>query len=97
MSMMTYQILKSEDFTKIQKSGYLENGTFFFLSNKKIDQLQMKGSFMTKNCFVAEVTFKIRSPFSRAEIQYIQYSFHFPSFLPSNVFLPFHSLPEALH
>ena len=57
----------------------------------------MKGSFMTKNCFVAEVTFKIRSPFSRAEIQYIQYSFHFPSFLPSNVFLPFQSLPEALH
>ena len=33
--MMTSQILKSADFTKIQKSQYLENETLFFLQIKK--------------------------------------------------------------
>ena len=36
MPMMTSQILKSMDFTKTQKSRYLENETSFFLQIKKI-------------------------------------------------------------
>ena len=51
------QILESADFTKTQKSQYLENETFF-PSNKKIHSLHIKGSFMTKNSFIVEVTFK---------------------------------------
>ena len=35
MSMMASQILKSVDFTKTQKSRYLENETLFFLQIKK--------------------------------------------------------------
>ena len=35
MPMMTPQILKSVDFTKIQKSRYLEIETLFFLEVKK--------------------------------------------------------------
>ena len=35
MPMMTSQILKSADFTKTQKSRYLENVTVFFLQIKK--------------------------------------------------------------
>ena len=35
MPMMTSQILKSVDFTKTQKSRYLENETSFFLQIKK--------------------------------------------------------------
>ena len=34
--MVTLQILKSEDFTKTQKSRYLENETSFFLQIKKL-------------------------------------------------------------
>ena len=34
--MMTSQILKSEDFTKTQKSQYLENEAFLFLQIKKL-------------------------------------------------------------
>ena len=55
MPMMTSQILISMDFTKTQKSRYLENETFF--SNKKV----VKGYFMAKKKkIVAEVTFKFR-------------------------------------
>ena len=53
--MMTSQILKSAGVTKAQKSRYLENKTLFFLQIKK---LHIKQYFMTKNSFVAEVTFK---------------------------------------
>ena len=35
MSMMMSHILKSVDFIKIQKSGYLEDETFFFFQIKK--------------------------------------------------------------
>ena len=44
------------DFIKIQKSRYLKNETFF-LPIKKNCQLHIKGYFMAKNSFVAEVTF----------------------------------------
>ena len=43
------------DFTKAQKSRYLENETFFLQMTKKI---HIKGYFIAKNSFVAEVTFK---------------------------------------
>ena len=36
MPMMTSQILKSVDFTKIQKPRYLENKILFFLQIKKL-------------------------------------------------------------
>ena len=57
--MMTSQILKSVDFTKTQKSRYLENETLFFISNKKIHQLRIKDYFMAEISFVEEVTFNI--------------------------------------
>ena len=56
--MMTSQILKSVDFTKTQKSRYLENKTLFFLQVKKfIDYTS--GLLYNKNSFVAEVTFEV--------------------------------------
>ena len=51
MLMMTSWILKSADFAKTQKSRYLENETLHI-------HIHIKGYFMTKNRFVAEVTFK---------------------------------------
>ena len=36
MLMVAPQVLKSVDFTKIQKSRYLENETLFFLQIKKV-------------------------------------------------------------
>ena len=55
MPLMTSQILKSDDFTKTQKSRCLENE--MRLSNKKINSLQIKRYFMPKNNFVVEVVF----------------------------------------
>ena len=40
MPMMTSQILKSADFTKTQKSRYLENVTIFFLQIKRANLWQ---------------------------------------------------------
>ena len=54
MCMMTSQILKSVDFTKTRKSRYLENETLLFLIKKHI-----KGYFIAKNSFVAEVPFNL--------------------------------------
>ena len=50
--MMTAQILKSVDFTKTQKSRYLENETFFL----QMKNLIIQGYFMAKNTSVVEVT-----------------------------------------
>ena len=47
------QILRSVDFTKTQKSRYLENETFFVIQKK----LNIKGYFIEKNSLVAEVAF----------------------------------------
>ena len=58
MAMMMSQILKSVDFTKTQKSRYLENKTLFFLQIKKNHLLHVKGYFIAKNSFVVEVAFK---------------------------------------
>ena len=46
--MMMSQILKSVDFTKTQKSRYLESKTLFFLEIKKTYQLHITGYFMAK-------------------------------------------------
>ena len=56
--MMTSQILKSVDFVKTQKSRYLESKTFRFSSKEKIHYLRIKGYFMAKKSFAAEVNFK---------------------------------------
>ena len=60
--MMTPKILKSVDFTKTQKSTYLENETLFFLQLKKIINYTSRATFMTKNSFVAEVNFNTLVP-----------------------------------
>ena len=44
--MVTSQTLKSVDFTKTQEPNVI------FSSNKKIDELLIKGFFMAKNSFV---------------------------------------------
>ena len=45
--MMTSQILKSVDFTKTQKSGYLENKTFF-LHIKKFFNYSSRATLLQK-------------------------------------------------
>ena len=55
---MTSQILKSLDFSKTQKSRYLKDETWFFLQKKNNHRLHIRSYFITKNSFVAEVTFK---------------------------------------
>ena len=58
MSTITSQILKFVDFTKIQKSRYLENETLFFLQMKKKSLITHQGLlYGKKNSFVTEVTF----------------------------------------
>ena len=46
-------------FHKNTKPRYLENETFVLLQMKKIHLLHIKGYFMAKNTFVAELTFKV--------------------------------------
>ena len=57
--MMTSQISTFVDFTKTQKSRYLENETFF-LQIKKFINYTSRATLWQKNIFVAEVTFKGR-------------------------------------
>ena len=52
MLMMTSQILKSADYTKTQRSRYLENETFLLQIKKK--KINIKGCFVAKNSLVAE-------------------------------------------
>ena len=53
--MLMSQILKFLDFTRTQKSRYFENKTLFFLQIKQTNSSYIKGYFMVKNSFVAEV------------------------------------------
>ena len=55
--MMTSQIWKSVDFTRRQKSRYLEN-EIFFLQIRKFINSTSRAILFAKNTFVAEVTFK---------------------------------------
>ena len=48
MPMMTSQILKSVDFTKTQKTRYLENETLFFLQIKKFINYTLKVVLLQK-------------------------------------------------
>ena len=54
--MMTSQILNYVDFTKTQKSIYLENKAFVFLQITK-SLITHQGLLYGKKFFVAEVTF----------------------------------------
>ena len=56
MSMMTSQILQFVDFTKTQKSKYLQNETVFFQIKKSL--ITHQRILYGKNTFVVEVTFK---------------------------------------
>ena len=59
--MLTPQILKSVNFTKTQKSRYLENKIFFLQKKKKKKSLiAHQGLLYGKESFVAEVTFSRR-------------------------------------
>ena len=59
--MLTPQILKSVNFTKTQKSRYLENKIFFLQKKKKKKSLiAHQGLLYGKKSFVAEVTFSRR-------------------------------------
>ena len=71
MHMVTSQILKSMNFTKTEKSRYLENETLFFLPIKN-QQLHIMGYFIAKNSFVTEVTICTVGPmvFLRQNIGY---------------------------
>ena len=55
MCMMTSQIFKFFDFTKTQKTRYLENETLFFLKIKK-SLITHQGLLYDKNNLKAEVT-----------------------------------------
>ena len=55
MHIMASQILKYVDFTKAQKSRYLENETFFLQIKKFINYISKVT--LWQNCFAAEVTF----------------------------------------
>ena len=59
MSMMMSQILKFVDFTKTQKSKYLENKTIFFLQIKN-SLITYQGLLYGKKTFAVELTFKTK-------------------------------------
>ena len=48
MLMMTLQILKSVNFTKTQKSRYLENETLFFFSKKEFINYTSRATLLQK-------------------------------------------------
>ena len=56
--MMASQFLKSMDFTKTQKSRYLEDEKNFFLQIKNSLTIH-QGLIYGKNSFVAKVTFNL--------------------------------------
>ena len=56
---MTPQILKSGDFTKTQKSKYLEKETLFCLQMKKFINYISRAALWEKKRFLADVSFKV--------------------------------------
>ena len=56
--MMNVTDFEISEFHKSKKISISSEQNTIFSSNKKIHQLHFKGYFMTKNSFVAEVTFK---------------------------------------
>ena len=65
---MTSNILKSVDFTKTQKSRYLESETLFFLQIKKFANYTSRATLLEKIVFVAEVTFNTRTEIWRPSL-----------------------------
>ena len=61
--MMTSQILESVDFTKAQKSSYLDNKTFLFQIKNSL--IAHQGLLYGKNTFVVEVTFQLSNDINR--------------------------------
>ena len=59
MPMVPSQILTSVDFTKTQKSRYLEIKTLFFLQIKKFINYTSRVKVWQKSSFVAEVIFNL--------------------------------------
>ena len=57
--MMTLQILKSMNFTRTQKSRYLENKAIIFLQIKKFINHTSRATLWQKKRFEAEVTFNL--------------------------------------
>ena len=53
--MMMSQIFKSVDFTKAQKSRYLDNETLFLLQIKNFINYTSRATLLQKNCSVADV------------------------------------------
>ena len=74
MPMVMPQILKSVDFTKPQKSTSLENKTFFLQIKKFVNYKPRATYFITKNSFVAEVTFKAK-PFTFHHLLHFFFNF----------------------
>ena len=58
MPMMTSQILQSLDFTKTQKSRYLEKQTLLLLQIGKFINCTSRATLLQKNRFAEEITFK---------------------------------------
>ena len=85
--MMTSQILKSTDFTKIQKSRYLENETFFFFQIKKFINYTSRATLCQKNSFIAEVTFKNTNAFETglSDVNLLIYSMLKTSFQKNDI------------
>ena len=69
--MLTPQILKSVNFTKTQKSRYLEN-KIFFLQRKKKSLIAHQGLLYGKKSFVAEVTFSRRPQNQKNKIKFAE-------------------------
>ena len=57
MPLVKSQILKLVNFTKTQKTRYLENETLFFFKLKNL-LITSRVALLQKNSFAAEVTFK---------------------------------------
>ena len=58
--MVASQILKYVDFTKTQKSRYVNNETLLFVQIKKNSLSTHKGLIYGKNSFAADITFKAK-------------------------------------
>ena len=82
MSMLTSQILQFVDFTKTQKSKYLQNETLFFLQIKQFINDTSRTTLWQKILLVAEVTFK---KMICPKNIWMQYWFHNTIFISSEV------------
>ena len=78
--MMTSQILKSVDFTKVQKPRYLENEILFFLQIKKMEI----NHALTSTQLISASIQLFTTPLTLLEPKYRIELRHFPKFSPKN-------------